>query len=35
VLDAEVCWVNDFIAGLRFDRAFHPAVFDLMVARLG
>ena len=35
VLDAEVCWVNDFVAGLRFDRAFHPAVFDLMVARLG
>jgi hypothetical protein len=33
-LDAEVCWVNDFIAGLRFEKSFHPAVFDLLVARL-
>jgi len=33
-LDAEVCWVSDFIAGLRFEKAFHPAVFDLMIARL-
>jgi hypothetical protein len=34
-LDAEVCWVNDFVAGLRFEKAFHPAVFDLMLERLG
>jgi hypothetical protein len=34
VLEAEVCWVSDFVAGLRFDNPFHPAVFDLMVARL-
>jgi hypothetical protein len=34
-LDAEVCWVNDFVAGLRFEKAFHPAVFELMVERLG
>ena len=34
-LDAEVCWVNEFVAGLRFEKAFHPAVFDLLVARLG
>jgi hypothetical protein len=33
-LDAEVCWVSDFVAGLRFEKPFHPAVFDLMVARL-
>lgn len=33
-LDAEVCWVSDFIAGLRFEKTFHPAVFDLLIARL-
>jgi hypothetical protein len=33
-MDAEVCWVDDFIAGLRFEKAFHPAVFDLVVTRL-
>ena len=33
-LDAEVCWVEEFVAGLQFENAFHPAVFDLMVARL-
>jgi hypothetical protein len=34
-LDAEVCWVNDFVAGLHFEKSFHPAVFELMVERLG
>ncbi len=34
VMDAEVCWVDDFIAGLRFEKPFHPAVFDLLIARL-
>ncbi len=34
-LDAEVCWVSDFVAGLRFEKTFHPAVFDLLVERLG
>jgi hypothetical protein len=33
-LDAEVCWVSEFVAGLHFDKPFHPAVFDLMVQRL-
>ena len=33
-LDGEVCWVNDYIAGLRFEKPFHPAVFEVMVARL-
>jgi hypothetical protein len=35
VLDAEVCWVEGFIAGLRFEKPFHAAVFDLLVQRLG
>lgn len=34
VLDAEVCWVDGFIAGLRFEKPFHAAVFDLLVQRL-
>lgn len=34
VLDAEVCWVEGYIAGLRFERPIHPAVFDLLLQRL-
>ena len=34
IVEAEVCWVEDFFAGLRFDRPFHPIVFDLLTARL-
>jgi len=33
-LDAEVCWVDGYTAGLRFERPMHPAVFDLLVERL-
>jgi len=33
-LDSQVCWVEGFTAGLKFERPMHPAVFDLMVARL-
>jgi len=33
-IDSEVCWVEGFTAGLKFERPIHPAVFDLMVARL-
>lgn len=34
VLQGEVVWIDGFIVGLKFERAFHPAVFDLLVARL-
>ena len=34
-LEAEVCWVEGYTAGLRFVRPVHPAVFDLLVERLG
>jgi hypothetical protein len=34
VLDAEVIWVDGFIGGLRFEKPFHAAVFDLLVQRL-
>lgn len=33
-LVAEVCWVEGFTVGLRFERPLHPAVFDLLLARL-
>ena len=34
VLEAAVCWVEGFTAGLSFDKPMHPAVFDLLVERL-
>jgi hypothetical protein len=33
-LEAEVCWIEGPTAGLRFERMIHPAVFDLLMARL-
>jgi len=33
-LESEVCWVERYCGGLRFERSFHPAVFDLIAARL-
>jgi hypothetical protein len=33
-IDCQVCWVEDYFAGLRFDRPIHAAVFELMVQRL-
>ncbi len=34
IIRAEVCWIEGFIVGLKFERPLHPAVFDLLVARL-
>lgn len=34
-LEAEVCWIGGFTAGLKYARPMHPAVFDLLVERLG
>lgn len=34
-LEARVRWLSGAKAGLRFVRALHPAVFDLIVTRLG
>jgi len=34
VLDSEVCWVDGYVAGLRFEKPMHPAVFDLLLQRL-
>ena len=32
-LEAEVCWVEDFVMGVKFAKTMHPAVFDLMAER--
>jgi hypothetical protein len=34
ILDAEVCWLENYVAGLRFEKPIHPAVFDLLLQRL-
>lgn len=34
LIEAEVCWVEEHVAGLKFERHLHPAVLDLLVARL-
>jgi hypothetical protein len=34
LLDAEVCWVEGYTAGMKFEHRIHPAVLDLLVARL-
>ncbi len=34
VMDAEVCWVQEHFAGLRFERSIHDAVFALLMKRL-
>jgi len=33
-LEALVCWVNGFEAGVEFVRPIHPAVFDFLINRL-
>lgn len=35
IIQAEICWLEDHWVGLRFEKAMHPAVFDLLVERLG
>ena len=33
-LESEVRWLDGFAGGVQFVRAFHPAVFELHLARL-
>jgi hypothetical protein len=33
-LESQVMWVDEFIAGVKFNRPLHPAVFDLLLSRL-
>lgn len=33
-ISARVAWSRDWVAGLEFSSPLHPAVFDMLVARL-
>jgi hypothetical protein len=33
-LEAMVCWVRGFDVGLEFEAPIHPAVFDMLLAKL-
>ncbi len=33
-ISARVAWSRDWVAGLEFSTPLHPAVFDMLVARL-
>jgi hypothetical protein len=30
----KICWVDDWVAGVEFDRPLHPAVFDMIEQRM-
>ena len=34
-LGSRVCWTEGGIAGVQFLRTIHPAVFDMLLTRLG
>ena len=34
-LEARVCWVDGFLIGVEFRNEIHPAVFDLIMHKLG
>ena len=34
LLEARVCWIEGFTAGVAFRNPLHPAVFELVVAKL-
>lgn len=33
-LAANVCWVEGTMAGVQFEKPIHPAVFELLLARI-
>jgi len=33
-IEAQICWMSGFTAGVAFNSAIHAAVFDQLVARL-
>lgn len=34
-IEGLVCWVDGFVSGVEFIRPVHPAVFELLIKRLG
>lgn len=35
LLEARVCWIDGFAAGVEFQKPIHPAVFEMLIAKLG
>lgn len=33
-IEAETCWVDGFVAGVRFKSPLHPSVFELLAKRM-
>ena len=33
-VEGQVCWVKGHVAGIEFARELHPAVFEMLLARL-
>lgn len=33
-IEGKVCWVKYGLAGVEFDQAIHPAVFDMLLGKL-
>lgn len=33
-MQGKICWVNEWVAGVEFDRPLHPAVFDMVEQRM-
>lgn len=33
-VEAEVCWLDGYVGGLRFSKRYHPAVLDFVFAKL-
>ena len=34
-LECHICWVRGYTAGVEFLKTIHPAVFDMLLNRLG
>lgn len=34
-VEALVCWIDGHVVGVEFKRPMHPAVFELLVSRMG
>ncbi len=33
-IEATACWIDGFVAGVRFKQPLHPSVFDMLAARM-
>ena len=33
-IQGKICWVNEWVAGIEFDRPLYPAVFDMIERKM-